>query len=114
MILSHFLNLFTPTVYPINTLKKVKSNEKRPGKKLCCAFYISVEYKIKIKFTIFLEYTKYISSRVVKFLNYYKAFLKYLYTDRVDLLPDKAFGKVDHFILNNYTLAPIRSLMYQF
>ena len=31
--------------------EKVKSNEKRPENKLGCAFCISFQYKIKIKFT---------------------------------------------------------------
>ena len=57
--------LFINNVIPNNHTEKVKSNEKRPGDKLGCTFCISVEYKIKRKFT-FLANTKYISSRVVK------------------------------------------------
>ena len=58
--------MFTPKEIPIKHTKKVKSNEKRPGEKLGCAFCIFVEYKIKRKFTFFSANTKYISSRVVK------------------------------------------------
>ena len=38
---------------------KVKWNEKRPRKKLGCAFCIFVEYKIKRKFTFFVKYQRY-------------------------------------------------------
>ena len=58
--------MFTPTVIPNKHTAKVKSNEKRPIKKKGCDFCISVEYKIKRKFTFFTANTKYISSRVVK------------------------------------------------
>ena len=58
--------MFTPKVISNKHTAKVKSNEKRPRKKLGCAFCISVEYKIKRKFTFFWENTKYISSRAVK------------------------------------------------
>ena len=58
--------MFTPNVIPIKHTAIVKSNGKQPRKKLVCAFYISVEYKIKRKFTFFSVNTKYISSRVVK------------------------------------------------
>ena len=46
---------FTPNVIPNKHTEEVKSKEKRPGEKLCCAFRISVEYKIKRKFTFFRQ-----------------------------------------------------------
>ena len=62
MILSHFLGqtMFTPNVIP-NKLTE-KSNKKRPGKKLGCAFCISVEYKIKDFFFFFGKYQIYFIS----------------------------------------------------
>ena len=47
--------MFTPNVIPNKHTEKVKSNEKRPGEKLGCAFCISVEYKIQRKFTFFQQ-----------------------------------------------------------
>ena len=58
--------MFTSNVIPDKGTAKVKSNKKRPRKKLGSAFYISVEYKIKRKFPFFSSNTKYISSREVK------------------------------------------------
>ena len=49
------LCLFAPNVIPNKHTAKVKSNEKRPSKKLGFDFCISVEYKIKRKFTFFLQ-----------------------------------------------------------
>ena len=68
MILNHFpgANYVSPNVIPNKHTAKVKSNKKRPRKKLDCAFCISDEHKIKRKFTFFLANTKYISSRAVK------------------------------------------------
>ena len=43
--------MFTPNVIANKHTAKVKSNEKRPSKKEGCDFCISVEYKIKRKFT---------------------------------------------------------------
>ena len=57
--------LFTPNVVPNKHTEKVKSNKKRPGEKLGCAFFNSVEYKIKENL-LFSVNTKYISSRVVE------------------------------------------------
>ena len=50
-----FVCLFAPNVIPNKHTAKVKSNEKRPSKKLGFDFCISVEYKIKRKFTFFLQ-----------------------------------------------------------
>ena len=47
--------MFTPNVIPNKHTAKVKSNERRPTKKLGCAICISVEYKIKRKFTLFRQ-----------------------------------------------------------
>ena len=47
--------MFTPNVIPNKHTAKVKSNEKRPSKKLIFDFCISVEYKIKRKFTFFWQ-----------------------------------------------------------
>ena len=47
--------MFTPNVIPNKHTTKVKSNEKRPSKKLGFDFYISVEYKIERKFTFFRQ-----------------------------------------------------------
>ena len=58
--------MFTPNVIPNKHTAKVKSNEKRPSKKLGFDFCISVEYEIKRKFTFVSANTKYISSRAVK------------------------------------------------
>ena len=58
--------MFPPNVIPNKHTAKVKSNEKRPRKKLGCAFCISVEYKIKRKFTFFSANDKSISSHAVK------------------------------------------------
>ena len=67
MILNHFLSAnFVPNVILNKHTEKVKLNKKRPGEKLGCAFCISVEYKIKRKFTLFFGKNQYISSRVVK------------------------------------------------
>ena len=41
--------MFTPNAIPNKHTAKVKSNEKRPSKKLGCDFCISVEYKRKKK-----------------------------------------------------------------
>ena len=57
--------MFTPIVIPNKHTAKVKSNEKRPRKKLGCAFCISVEYKKK-KIYIFSANAKFISSCAVK------------------------------------------------
>ena len=48
-----------PSVIPNKHTEKVKSNKKRPGEKLGCAFSISVEYKIKRKFTFSVKYQIY-------------------------------------------------------
>ena len=56
--------MITPIVIPNKHTAKVKSNEKRPRKKLGCAFCVPIEHKIKIFF--FSANTKYCSSRVVK------------------------------------------------
>ena len=58
--------MFTPTVIHNKRTTKVKSNVKGPTNKWVCAFCISVEYKIKRKFTFFSANTKYISSSAVK------------------------------------------------
>ena len=47
--------MFTPNVIANKHTAKVKSNEKRPSKKLGFDFCISVEYKIKRKFTFFWQ-----------------------------------------------------------
>ena len=47
--------MFTPNVIPNKHTAKVKSNKKRPSKKLGFDFCISVEYKIKRKFTVFRQ-----------------------------------------------------------
>ena len=62
MILSHFLdaNKMQTNVIPNEHTAKVKSNEKRPSKKLGFDFCISVEYKIERKFTFSSANTKYI------------------------------------------------------
>ena len=49
----------TPNVIPNKHTEKVKSNEKHPRKKLCCAFCISVEYKRKRTFPFFSKYQIY-------------------------------------------------------
>ena len=51
--------MFTPNVIPNKHTAKVKSNEKRPSKELDFDFCISVEYKIKRKFTFFGKYQIY-------------------------------------------------------
>ena len=47
--------MFTPNVIPNKHTAKVKSNEKRPSKTLGFDICISVEYKIKRKFTFFRQ-----------------------------------------------------------
>ena len=60
--------MFTPIVIPNKPTAKVKSNEKRPRKKLGCAYCISIEYKNKKNIYLFSANTIYISSRAVKIL----------------------------------------------
>ena len=71
MILSHFLgaNLFTPKVIVMKHTEKVKLNEKRPGKKLGCAFCIFHLVLTNQKMYFFGVNTKYISSRSVTALD---------------------------------------------
>ena len=60
--------MFTPNGIPNKHTAKLKSNKKRPRKKLGCAFCISVEYKKKKKIYFLSPNTKYmyISSSAVK------------------------------------------------
>ena len=48
--------MFTPDAIPNKHTEKVKSKVKQPGKKLGCAFCISVEYKIKENLLFWGEY----------------------------------------------------------
>ena len=47
--------MYTPNVIPNKHTAKVKSNEKRPSKKLGFDFCISVEYKIKKENLLFFS-----------------------------------------------------------
>ena len=47
--------MYTPNVIPNKHTEKVKLNEKRLSRKLGFDFCISVEYKIKRKFTVFWQ-----------------------------------------------------------
>ena len=58
--------MFTPNVIPNRHTAKVKSNEKRPSKKLGFDFVFPLSIKLKKKIYFFLANTKYISSRAVK------------------------------------------------
>ena len=81
--------MFTPIVIPKKKhTAKVKSNEKRPRKKLGCAFCISVEYEIKRKSTFFSANTKYISSRAGKYQHFLSCYALVKNTDFITALDE--------------------------